>query len=106
MVKEVNVKDCLMEKDAIKLLDSNFPEVKYECTVSPLQVANELGASSNCTQNFARYLSPMNPSGDVTPPGVETTGAIMLALVSSFILIVVVLFLFMMQRQGKLDQYL
>ena len=111
-MKNVNIQDCLMEANAVTKLstDDNATSVRYECTVSPLHVANEIEAN-NCTENFARYFSAAAPGIDPNTahgynPGVETTGAIMLALVSSFILIVVVLYLYMLHRQGKLDQYL
>ncbi len=52
---------------------------------------------------IGRWVS--NHSG-ANEAGVETTGAIALALVSSAILMTVVLVLFTWHKQGKLDAYL
>ena len=98
-VKNVTISDCLLEEDAVNILAHENTKVTKKCTISPIVVRPKL--DPECHHSMIGRWIAIN--GD---PSVETSGAIALALVSSFILMVVIVMLYTLHRQGKLDAYL
>ena len=101
----VTIKDSLMDKSTVMLLDPKQTDVRFQCTTSPnslyFQITSELDAM---LQEDPDCLSTLNKwTADAT---VECTGAIALALTSAVILICVLAFLFWLQKTGRLDDYL
>ena len=104
-VKNVHVKDCLMDKYLLNILDRNSTDVYFRCTTSPdsflLDGTNEdLKDDPECVSTLSKWIGPKPTSG------VESTGAIVLALISALLLIIAIGFLFVMHRTGRLDQYM
>ena len=98
-VKNVTISDCLLEENAINILTNESTKVTKICTISPRSVKPQL--SPECQHSMIGRWIALN--GDST---VDTSGAITLALVSSFILMIAVLALYTLHRQGKLEDYL
>jgi hypothetical protein len=103
-VKNVHVKDCLMDEHLILPLDQNSTDVYFRCTTSPDEItsnsgANYLQADPECVSNLSKWIGP-------NPAGVESTGAVVLALISAILLIMAIGFLFVLHRTGRLDQYM
>jgi hypothetical protein len=103
-VKNITIQDCLMEENAILTLSNDTTRVEKKCTISPILInTDEQFLGPECVNTvIGRWISTQQGSN----PGVESTGAITLALVSSAILMTVVLMLYTLHRQGKLDPYL
>ena len=99
-VKNVTIVDCLLEEDAVNILANQSTKVTKKCTISPIITANSVLAPECQHTSIGRWVAINSQSA------VETTGAISLALVSSFILMIVILTLYTFHRQGKLDAYL
>ena len=92
------------KKITILLIFSNFrlsttTNVTKKCTVSPISLTTLQDLDPECVFPFLK-------ASDLLNGGVETTGAITLALISSAILMTIVLLLFTWAKQGKLDPYL
>ena len=98
-VKNVTISDCLLEENAINILTNESTKVTKICTISPRSVKPQL--SPECQHSMIGRWIALN--GDSS---VDTSGAITLALVSSFILMIAVLALYTLHRQGKLEDYL
>jgi tetrahydromethanopterin S-methyltransferase subunit F len=72
--------------------------VTLTCTTSPTQTDD---LDPKCSGSLlGRHLNRILKSG------VESTGAIVIAVVSGILLLAAVGFLFFLHRQGKLEQYL
>ena len=104
-VKNVHVKDCLMDKHLLNVLDRNSTDVYFRCTTSPDsflsdETNEDLRDDPECVSTLSKWIGP-KPSY-----GVESTGAIVLALISALLLIVAIGMLFVMHRTGRLDQYM
>ena len=99
-VKNVTIVDCLLEEDAVNILANQSTKVTKKCTISPIITAKSVLAPECQHTSIGRWVA-INSQSEV-----ETTGAISLALVSSFILMIVILTLYTFHRQGKLDAYL
>ena len=104
-VKNVHVKDCLMDKHLLNILDRNSTDVYFRCTTSPDsflsdETNEDLKDDPECVSTLSKWIGP-KPSF-----GVESTGAIVLALISALLLIVAIGLLFIMHRTGRLDQYM
>jgi len=104
-VKNVHVKDCLMDKHLLNVLDRNSTDVYFRCTTSPDsflsdETNEDLKDDPECVSTLSKWIGP-KPSY-----GVESTGAIVLALISALLLIVAIGMLFVMHRTGRLDQYM
>ncbi len=78
---------------------STTTNVTKKCTVSPVSLTTLQDLDPECVFPFLK-------ASDLVNGGVETTGAITLALISSAILMTIVLLLFTWAKQGKLDPYL
>ena len=78
---------------------STTTNVTKKCTVSPISLTTLQDLDPECVFPFLK-------ASDLLNGGVETTGAITLALISSAILMTIVLLLFTWAKQGKLDPYL
>ena len=107
-VKNITIVDCLLEDSAITLLSNDTTKVTKKCSMSPL------GAALN-TNDIQQQFDPECQNSAIgrwiqnkgsMDNSVEATGAITLALISSFMLLTVVVVLFTAHRQGKLDAYL
>ena len=109
-VKNVTIVDCLMEDNAISVLEPlenrGLPStnITKKCTISPTDVAaaTRQTLGPECQNSVIGRWVDLNAEN----PGVETSGAIALAIISAAILMTVVLALYTLHRQGKLDRYL
>jgi len=104
-VKNVHVKDCLMDKHLLNILDRNSTDVYFRCTTSPdsflsYETNEDLKDDPECVSTLSKWIGPKPTYG------VESTGAIVLALISALLLIVAIGLLFLMHRTGRLDQYM
>ena len=99
-VKNVHVNDCLMDKHLILPLNTNSTDIFFRCTTSPDTFLSQSGEENDpeCVSNLSRWIGSR-------PNGVESTGAVVLALISAILLIFAVGFLFVLHRTGRLDQY-
>jgi len=103
-VRNVHVKDCLMDKRLILPLDQNSTDIYFRCTTSPDAFTSNSGTiylqeDPECVSNLSKWIGS-------NPAGVEATGAVVLALISALLLIIAIGFLFLLHRTGRLDQYM
>ena len=102
-VKNITIVDCLLDDTALTLLSNKTTKVTKKCSVSPMLISGQYNLGPECENSIiGRWVADHGQPSQ----GVETTGAITLALVSSGILMTVVLVLYSWHRQGKLDAYL
>ena len=104
-VKTVHVKDCLMDKQWLLPLDRNATDVFFRCTTSPMEFLTIAGAhymekeDPECISTISKWIGTRQT-------GVESTGAVVLAVISSMILLIAVGSLFVLHRSGRLDRYI
>ena len=103
-VKNVHVKDCLMDRRLILPLDQNSTDIYFRCTTSPNTFIADAGSNylkdePECVSKLSKWIGP-------NPAGVESTGAVVLAIVSALLLVIAIGFLFVLHRTGRLDQYI
>jgi len=102
-VKNITIVDCLLDDSALTLLSNKTTKVTKKCSISPMSTNGLQELGPECENSIiGRWVANHGPRN----PGVETTGAITVALVCSAILMTVVLVLYSWHRQGKLDAYL
>ena len=102
-VKNITIVDCLLDDSALTLLSNQTTKVTKKCSISPISPSGNYDLGPECENSvIGRWVA--NQSNQNL--GVETTGAITVALVSSAILMIVVLALYSWHRQGKLEAYL
>ena len=102
-VKNITIVDCLLDDSALTLLSNQTTKVTKKCSISPISPSGQYDLGPECENSvIGRWVA--NQSNQNL--GVETTGAITVALVSSAILMIVVLALYSWHRQGKLEAYL
>ena len=94
----------LMDKHLILPLDQNSTDVYFRCTTSPDEFTSNSGTNylqddPECVSNLSKWIGP-------NTAGVESTGAVVLALISALLLIIAIGFLFVLHRTGRLDQYM
>ncbi len=103
-VRTVRVRDSLLDRAAVDVL-SDGAVVEWRCSVSPLvSPADVLTPEelANCTLPAGKR----NLFGVGVGGGVESGGAIVLAVVSASLFIVALAVLAVLHRTGKLEQYL
>ena len=103
-VARLDVRDSLLDREAVELLDAEDAAVSWLCTLSPLE--SPLQALSpeelaNCTLPAGRQTFARGGGG-----GGDGGGAIALALVSATLFVAAVAVLAVLHRSGKLEQYL
>ncbi len=102
-VAEMEVRGSILDREAIDVDTSgggNGTEVRFSCSRAPGGVIP--GGEVGCVGIGIGAPSPQASGGG----GAESAGAIVLAVVSSLLLLAVVGVLFMLHRTGKLDEYL
>lgn len=97
-VNELLVSDSLLMRSAIEIL-SNLTLSNWTCTISPLDSPSDVLSPEE--QETCSKHKLLEPHG-----GVESQGALVLALISSILLIVAIAVLLVLNRVGKLNQYL
>ena len=102
-VKNITIVDCLLDDSALTLLSNQTTKVTKKCSISPMSTNTLQELGPECENSIIGRWVSNHGSGS---SGVETTGAITVALVSSAILMTVILVLYSWHRQGKLDAYL
>merc|ERR1711874_825174 len=102
-VKNITIVDCLLDDSALTLLSNETTKVTKKCSISPMSMNGVQELGPECKNSIIGRWVASHGQGNQR---VETTGAIMVALVSSAILMTVVLVLYTWHRQGKLDAYL
>jgi len=104
-VKNLTVKDSLMDKSVVMLLNPSETKVKFQCTTSPSALFFHITAELEMTINQdPECIEAMKKWTSIAE--VETTGAVVLALVSALVLLTVLGMLFKMHKSGRLDQYI
>ena len=109
-VKRLDVRDSLLDREAVELLNEETAEVSWLCTLSPLQSPSEAMSPeelANCTLPTGRsFMREGDRGGGGGGGGAEAGGAIALAVVSATLFIAAVAVLAVLHRSGKLEQYL
>ena len=110
-VKRLDVRDSLLDREAVELLNEETAEVSWLCTLSPLQSPSEAMSPeelANCTLPTGRSFMREGDrgGGGGGGGGAEAGGAIALAVVSATLFIAAVAVLAVLHRSGKLEQYL
>ena len=117
-ISSFDISDSLLKRESLEILDSNgdninvdrspdpadnLTAISWRCTISPLMSASDvLSPEDQILCSTAGRRHPFFSRGS----GFESGGAIVLAVVSSVILLAAVSVLAVMHRMGKLDQYL
>ena len=97
-VSNITIRESILDKQIVELLNNATSELNWKCSnMSPLMTDNE-----DLISCFSQDIS-MRSDIDI---GVESQGAIVLTIVSSVILLLAVGILCMMNKTGRLDQYL
>jgi len=109
--EKIVIKDSLLPKSSLMLLNSNRTSVSFNCTVSPDRLATDLlkmmsqetDVDPDCSTAISRWLGT---SSLTAAAETECGAAVALAVVSTVILLIVVAVLLYMDRTGRLDNYL
>jgi len=108
--ENIVIKDSLLPKSSLMLLNSNRTSVSFSCTASPDRLATDLlkmmsqeDAETDCSGAISRWLGT---SSLTAAAETECGAAVALAVVSTIILLIVVAVLLYMDRTGRLDNYL
>ena len=103
---QLDVRDSLLDREAVELLNAETAEVSWLCTLSPLESPAEAMSPeelANCTLPTGRsFVNEGGGRGSAADAG----GAIALAVVSAALFIAAVAVLAVLHRSGKLEQYL
>jgi len=110
-VGRLDVRDSLLDRKAVEVLNEETAEVSWLCTLSPLESPSEAMWSpaelANCTLPTGRsFMAAEGDGGGGGGSGAEAGGAIALAVVSATLFIAAVAVLAVLHRSGKLEQYL
>ena len=100
------MRDSLLDREAVEVLNEEAAEVSWLCTLSPLETASEALSPeelANCTLPAGRSL--MGGEDHISGAG-GAGGAIALAVVSATLFVAAVAVLAVLHRSGKLEQYL
>lgn len=103
-VENLTVSDCLVEREAVEALTEDTL-IEWTCTISPLASPSEVMSEEELLKCSVEGRLLGTASED-SSTSAESAGAIVLAVVSGTILLVAVTVLIVLQRNGKLDQYL
>lgn len=107
-IGSLEVRDSLLDRDAVEVMNGERAEVEWHCTVSPLVAPSEAMSPkemANCSLPTGRTFLRGGEIGD-GGGGAEASGAIVLAVVSATIFLVAVAVLGVLYRSGRLEKYL
>ena len=106
---QLDVRDSLLDREAVEVLNEEAAEVSWLCSLSPLETASEALSPeelANCTlpagRSFMHSEDRIGGGGEAGGAG----GAIALAVVSATLFVAAVAVLAVLHRSGKLEQYL
>ena len=104
---QLDVRDSLLDREAVEVLNEEAAEVSWLCTLSPLETASEAMSPeelANCTLPAGRSF--MGGEDRISGGAGGAGGAIALAVVSATLFVAAVAVLAVLHRSGKLEQYL
>ena len=104
------MRDSLLDREAVEVLNEEAAEVSWLCSLSPLETASEALSPeelANCTLPAGRtFMHSEDRIGGGGEAGGAAGGAIALAVVSATLFVAAVAVLAVLHRSGKLEQYL
>ena len=105
------MRDSLLDREAVEVLNEEAAEVSWLCTLSPLEAPSEAMSPkelANCTLPAGRTFmhSEDRIGGGGSGGAGGAGGAIALAVVSATLFVAAVAVLAVLHRSGKLEQYL
>ena len=104
------MRDSLLDREAVEVLNEEAAEVSWLCSLSPLETASEALSPeelANCTLPAGRsFTHSEDRIGGGGEAGGAAGGAIALAVVSATLFVAAVAVLAVLHRSGKLEQYL